>query len=531
MRRDLLAKLAKLPARDRQDILRALTPAQVEALYTGLCRDSFAEFVRAAWHLAGTTEPLVWGWHLDALCVHLEAVERGEIARLVINIPPGHAKSKIVEVLFPAWCWARRPETQFICASHAAALAERDSVYCRQLIESDWYRRRFMSDWRIKPDQNAKGFWANTREGHRYATGIGGTGRRGDIVLIDDPIEAINAYSKAHRDLANRWIGQTLPTRFNDAKTGRIVLIMQRLHDEDCAGFVLGGQGWVHLRLPSEYEPQSPCVTHRLVERDGERVSEELWRDPRTEENELLFPAKFPREVLDQLKQPNALGIEGFSSQHQQRPSPAGGLMFKLEWWRWWKPDGVAPADRGPRPRGAYEGPARALPDAFDQIIVSVDANFKAKTTADPVSILVIGALGADRFILERQSGPFGFTRTCEALEDIDRRWRSRSIRAVLIETKANGDAIVETLQSKISGVLGVNPEGGKEARAWAIQPQVQASNVYLPDGAPWADEFTAQHAAFPRGRHDDDVDALSQGLRYLSQPETSADFYMRLNR
>jgi predicted phage terminase large subunit-like protein len=298
-----------------------------------------------------------------------------------------------------------------------------------------------------------------------------------------------------------------MSSRLNDMATGRTVIIMQRLHEDDPSGFVLAGGGWEHLCLPSEYEPDRASVTYV-----GGR---EFWRDPRVEAGELLFAAKFAREVLEAAKAPSALGAYGYAGQHQQRPSPVGGGMFEASWWRFWH---GRSSEQAKRPRGCYDGPAVELPPRFDQIVISVDANFRAKETADPVSIGVLGGHGADRYLLERQSGPYGFARTIEVLRDVYARWRARGVRKVAIEARANGDAIIETLRREIPGVVGVEPEGGKEARAWAIQPQVQAGNVYLPDGAPWLDSWVEQFGSFPKSRHDDDVDMLSQGLRELTQ-------------
>ncbi len=508
-----------------------LPPLDVDEGHAEECRRSFAAFVRRAWPLAGTTEPLIWGWHLDALCSHIQAVEEGQIRRLLINIAPGMGKSKLVSVLYPAWSWTRTPTRQFLCASYAYDLAERDSVYCRQLVESEWYTRLFMhGNWRLKPDQNTKSFWSNTVEGHRISTGVGGTGKRADRIVIDDPLSAVDAHSKAARETTTGWIGQTLVTRFNDQATSGMVMIMQRLHEEDPSAFVMAGGDWEHLCLPSEFEPDRRCVTYRSVKVPAngtpEHVErEEFWRDPRTVSGELLFPEKFPQSVLDDAKRPNALGAYGFAGQHQQRPSPAGGGMFRAEDWRFWKPDGTA-ANVCPRPAGCYDGPARPLPE-LDSVIISVDANFKAKATADPVAMLVIGSSGADRFILDRRWGPFGFARSVSILRDLVAAWPAVS--KVLVEDAANGSAIIESLQREIVGIVAVKPEGGKESRAWAVQAQVEAGQCYLPDGAPWLGEFIEEFSAFPKGRHDDQVDAWSQGLLELRHPLGVLDAWARV--
>ena len=497
-------------------------------------RASFAAFVRAAWPWAGTTEPLIWGWHLDAACAHLQAVADGEIKRLAINIPPAHGKSKLVSVLFPAWVWARAPESQFLCVTHSAEFAERDSGFCRALIEGEWYRARHQRGWTLKPDQNAKRFWANTREGHRISMGVGGTGARADFEVIDDPIQAVNVGSKAERTAVNDWLAQTLTTRFNDATTGRAVLIMQRLHEEDPTAFVLGGGNWEHLFLPSEFELHRRCVTHRTraVPANGvpaHEVREEFWRDPRTREGELLFPAKFPQAALDDLKRPNALGEIGFAGQHQQRPMPATGGMFKIADWRFWKRDGFADAS-SQRPRGCYDGPAAPLPAKLDRVIISVDGTFKKTERGSFVAIHVWGTSGARRLLLDRVHERMDYDECERVLLSVIKRWPEA--REKVVEDKANGSMLVNRL-TNVLGVSGViaEPSGSdsKEQRASVYSlPYHRAGNLELPDGAPWLEEYIAEHAAFPLGRTNDDVDAQSQALRHLESEMTSADWLMR---
>ena len=481
--------------------------------------------MRQAWPLVDPA-PLVWNWHIDAVCDHLQAVYRGEIKRLLINMPPGHAKSLLFSVLWPAWIWTQDPSWPSLFASYSAELSIRDSVRCRQVIESEWYTSNFCipDGWVLSADQNVKHFFTTTAHGHRFATSVGGggTGHRGKLVAIDDPLKSMDAFSKARREEAVRWLGQTMSSRLNDMKTDRMVMVMQRLHAEDPSGYVLAGGGWEHLCLPSEFEPEHRCITHRTVRVGTNGTSreelQEFWRDPRTLAGELLFPAKFPADVLAQAKSGAALGATGYAGQHQQRPTPAGGGMFKRSWWRFHKPDGRGGDASAMRPEGCWQGPARPLPEKWDEILVSVDANFKAKETADPVAIHVWGKHGADRYLLDRRHGPFGFTRTVEQLAQVCEAWPKA--RRKLVEDKANGSAIIEVLQREVVGVIAVEPEGGKEARAWAIQPQVEAGNCFLPDGAPWLDAFVEEFSCFPLGAHDDDVDALSQALIVLGQKE-----------
>ncbi len=294
-------------------------PHELVELDAELARRSFADFVRQAWDVVEPAAPLIWGRHMDALCDHLQAVAEGRIRNLLINIPPGHSKSLAVSVLWPAWMWTRRPEWRGLFSSYAGDLAIRDSVKCRTLVESDWYQAAFMRGWELSSDQNVKSYFQNTRMGFRAALSVGGktTGFRGDAVVVDDPLNAVDAHSKAARDAAIRWFDQAMGNRLNDLRKGVRVVIMQRLHQEDLSGHLLEAGGWEHLCLPTEFEPKrrgATCIG---------------WKDWRAEPGELLFPDLFPEDVIAAEKR--RLGALGFAGQHQQRPSPAEGNLFLEE--------------------------------------------------------------------------------------------------------------------------------------------------------------------------------------------------------
>ena len=489
------------------------TPAQLRTVKRAadaeLARRSLAAFVRQAWHLVEPTMPLMSNWHIDAISAHLQAVSRDEIDRLLITIPPGHAKSLLVSVLWPAWAWATKPSERSLFGSYSLDLAVRDSVRCRDLVESQWYRERFADGWTLKSDSNAKDWFANTASGFRVALSVGGqsTGLRGDLVVVDDPSNVKNAGSAIDREAVGRWWDVAMSSRFNDMRRQRRVIIMQRLHAQDLAGRVIDQGGYEHLNLPSRYETKSPCRTFRTVA--GER--ERFFADPRTTENELLFPALFTEAVVAQAE--TDLGSIDFAAQHQQRPVPEGGGTFKSAWWRFWKPAGTRSAELHPRPDGCYTGPAREQPERFDRLIVSLDANFKGVQSKgnDPIVFVVIGCKGADRYVLDRVRAFCGFGDTLSHFRALVK-LHPKAYRR-LVEEKANGSAIIETLKEEIGGIIAINPEGGKESRANACAPQIESGNVYLPDGAPWLDEWIAEFSAFPKGSHDDQVDALTQAL------------------
>lgn len=500
------------------ELLRRATPEQVAAAMKRMTRPqrerlrvaherrSFAAFVRAAWHLIDPRQ-LVWNWHIDAMCLHLEALADGEIDQLIINIPPGFAKSMIVGVLYPCWRWTRTPSWQLIAGSAAERNVKRDSAKRRQLIETEWFRTRHAKDWELAADQNQVTNFSNTKRGHMVGVTVGGavTGARCDCLILDDPIDAGEIYSDAAIEHVNHFTDAVASTRFNDAMRNENVLVMQRLKDNDPTAHALEQGGWTHLRLPAEFEADDPCVTYR---KDGSL----LWRDPRTAEGELLFPARYPRAALE--KQKRKLADE-YAGQYQQRPTAKGGGIFRIENWRFWKPDGVGGEGRHPRPRGCWDGPAAPVDIAeLDDMLISVDATFRETKTGSFVAMHVWGRLGSRRLLLDRVHERMDFYDTVLALKRLIAKWPW--CRRKLIEGKANGDAIISTL-TREHGIAGIEPvdpgSASKEQRARAASAYHRAGNVELPDGAPWLAEYIGEHTEFPRGKHDDDVDAQSQAL------------------
>lgn len=473
-------------------------------------------------------EPLEWAMPTEAIALHLEELARGGIRRLLVNVPPGFAKSVLTEVLFPAWVWTWWPRCQFLCGSYSEEAALRDSVRCRAVVESEWYRDSYSgpAGWTLRSDQNVKSHFVNTAGGERFAVGRGGTGRRAHIVLVDDPLEREEARSKAAREEALLWIRETLTQRFVDARTGLMAMIMQRLHEEDPSEYVRQA-GWQGLVLPTMFEENRRCVTYRTVGTNGSTRSEEFWRDPRTEEGQLLFPERFPREVVEQKRAD--LGEVGFAAQEQQRPSPAAGNLFRREDWRFWVPCDTGGEElahlRVSRPTGCSDEAARELPARLDEVLISVDATFRETKDGSFVAIHVWGKSGARRLLLDRVKRRMDFSDTVRAMKDVIKNWPQAKKKVV--EAKANGSAIISTLEREhgVSGLIPENPgTASKEERASAYLPYHRAHNIELPDGAPWLGEYVEEHATFPNGRYNDDVDAQSQALRHLEAPRSGAE-------
>jgi predicted phage terminase large subunit-like protein len=483
------------------------------------CRRRLGRFIREAWPIVEPATEFVHGWHIDVISEHLEAVSRGELRRLIINVPPRTMKSLTAAVFWPCWEWLDRAHTRWLYASYAERLSLRDSVKCRRLIQSKGGMEQgtifqrlgyqgvlaLLDDepWALTGDQNAKEKYETTRTGMRLATSVGGvaTGEGGDRIVVDDPLNAEQARSDTERENANRWWDETMTTRFNN-EAASAVIVMQRLHEQDLTGHLIEKGGWTHLCLPAEYEPSHPFV----------------WPDdPRTTEGELLEPVRLGEVRLLELARD--LGSYGYAGQMQQRPAPAEGGMFKRHWWGRWTPEG--------------------LPPMWEKQVTTWDMRFSdsEESTTSYVVGQVWGIDGADRYLLGQIRARLSFTDTLKAVIALAN-W-APAARAKLVEKKANGAAVIDTLKAKVPGLIGIEPEGGKDVRAAAVEPLVEAGNVHLPQAEfiPCPDgyeptatsEFIDETAVFPNGAHDDQVDAMTQVLNWLANRigEVRTESYM----
>jgi predicted phage terminase large subunit-like protein len=485
-------------------LLRNLTEIGAEK-----CARDFSLFVKTAWPLIEPKRPLQWNWHHDVICDHLEAASRREITRLLINVPFRMTKSILVSVAFPVWCWINDPVLQFLTGSHTEGLAIRDALASRQLIESPWFQARWGERVKLAPDQNTKTRYDLVAKGRRITFGMntGVTGDGGDMLTIDDPHSAKEGmWSEANRAHVRNVYDHELSTRLNDPINSVIIVIMQRLHEQDLSGHVLAEQGWTHLCLPMEFEEDKRCRTtvrpRRLL---GEVDAAGTYlQDPRKTTGELLQPDRFPAETLVKLKA--TLGPYGYAGQCQQHPSPPGGGILKADWWQRWE----------------------TLPPRFDMVIVSVDATFKETTSGSFVVMQLWGTSGPRRYLIGQVRERMDFLATLNKLIEFVAE-AGRRVDAIVIEEKANGAAIISMLQTQFPNVVPYDPKrDSKEARASAAAPQIANGNVFIPLSAmaPWVDDFVLECANFPRGTNDQ-VDTMSQALLYLleNMPEAAIEF------
>jgi len=471
-------------AAERESLIAGLYADDREE--TGSATDSLEQFVRASWHIVAPGRELVWNWHLTLICRKLEAVTRGEVLRLIINVPPRSTKSTIVSVLWPAWVWVHDTSAQFLTGSHNASLAVRDALLTRRLIDSEWFRLRWPGVV-FESDQNQKTRYDLAGGGHRITFGMkaGVTGEGGDFLVIDDPHSAKDAmFSEAEREAVKRSFDGELFTRLNDQSKSAIVIIMQRLHEDDLCGHLLRrDECWDHVCLPMEYDPARGHT-----------------EDERTEPGELLDQRRFPAEWVAQAK--TTLGAYAYAGQMQQEPAPDGGGV--LRGWRY------------------YQAP----PDAFDLVIESWDLTFDETAKGSYVVGQLWGSVGPDRYLLDQFRKRVDVVGELDAIADMTERARARglSVSAVVIENKASGAPVIRLLRDKVGGLVPWPPKGermgSKEARAGAAAPSVEAGNYYLPDPAlhPWVNDFVHEAQMFPRGANDDQVDAFAQAHDYLSR-------------
>ena len=450
------------------------------------------DFVSEAWHVVEPTTPFLPNWHLDAICDHLEAVSRGEIRNLLINIPPRFMKSLAVAVFWPVWSWVSCPSTRWLFSSYTQALSIRDSLKSRRLIDSPWFQRHWADRFRLTGDQNAKQRYENDHTGYRVATSVDGsaTGEGGDCVVVDDPHNVREGESVLRREAAMIWWDEVMSTRLNDPETGSKVIVMQRIHEQDLAGHVLEQGGYEHLCLPLEYEPDRKCVTSIG------------FQDPRTEDGELLWPERVGPDARADYER--VLGQYAYAGQMQQRPAPRQGGMFPVERFKIVK----APPCKRVATRRGWDKAGTEGGGAFT-------AGVKMSKLEDGsflVEDVVRGQWSAGR----REE-------TIKQTAELD----GRRVKVSVEQEPGSGGK--ESAEATVANLAGFVCEldrvtGDKETRAEPYAVQVEASNVLLLEGD-WNKAYIEEHRSFPAGKFKDQVDAGAQVFNFLTTPKTRLHF------
>lgn len=436
-------------------------------------------------------------WHHRLLCDYLDKLARKEIRRLMVFMPPRHGKSELVSRKFPAFLLGRNPDTSIISCSYSADLASRMNRDVQRLIDSEKYSVLFPESHLFGKNirSTAKGSFLRNSDifeivNHRgtyRSSGVGGgiTGMGGEYIIIDDPVKnREDADSATMREKVYDWYTSTLYTRLE--KDGCILLTLTRWHEDDLAGKLLkaaqeGADQWTILELPAvcEYPPKPYDVR---------------------QEGEALWKWKYDEEALEKMKV--TVGSRDWAALYQQHPTPGEGGTFKREWWNYYK----------------------VLPDGLYDFVQSWDCTFKDAQSSDYVVGQVWARKGSSRYLLDQVRGRMSFTETLYAIRSLSAKW-TQAIRK-LVEDKANGTAVIDVLRKEIPGLIPVEPEGGKIVRANAVTAVAEAGNIYLPDPsiAPWVHDFVEEHAVFPNGANDDQVDAQTQANTYYNSSSFSLE-------
>lgn len=471
--------------------------------------DSLFDFVKESWSIIEPRTPLVVGWVVEAICDHLEAVTRGDITRLLINVPPGTMKSTLVSVMWPAWEWGPKgmAHIRYLATSFSGPNVIRDTTKMRRLVESEWYQRlwpkvRPTDKWGEKLIVNSA---TGQREGRPFSKMTGG---RGDRVIVDDPHDTEGAESLVQRSKTVRIYREGITDRLNDPARSAIVVIMQRLNEADVAGEILRLKlPYVHLNLPMRFEAWRKEGGRLIDARCRTYINGELFfEDPRVEDGDLLFPERFAAEDVDKLEV--AKGSFAFAGQYQQRPVPREGGLFKREWF---EGDGTL-------------GTSRLIPKAPPcvQWVRAWDfAATEKRATNDPDASagVLMGRTADGRFIIahaDRFMASPGDTET--RVRQIANHDGGPVPIRIPDDPAAGGKYLVRDMVRVLVGftVSAAPPKGSKEARATPLATQAEHGNVYVVVGE-WTQAFLDELCNFPNGRYDDQVDAAADAFNHLA--------------
>jgi predicted phage terminase large subunit-like protein len=469
--------------------MNLITPEQ----YRHLLRSDFTGFVARAFHELNPDTALVNGWYLDLIAATLERCRLGQTKRLVINLPPRSLKTHNASIAFPAWLLGHDPSCKIICASYGQEFSDKPARDTRTLMQGEWYRKLFPRT-RIAPNRTAIHDFVTTEGGGRMATSVEGVlmGRGSDVIIIDDPMKPEEAMSETRRGNVNQWFDHSLLSRLNDKAHGCIILIMQRLHQDDLTGHVLEQGGWTHLSLPAIAEADE---TH-TVKRFGQ-----LYTFHRSA-GEVLHPERDTLEILEEVRR--TAGEYAFQSQYQQNPTPVGGAMVKRQWLRYYEPGDE--------------------PSQFEYLFQSWDTGNKPDKLNDPSVCTTWGVKNDLFYLLHVFRERLEYPDLRHSAKRLAAEWHARSI---VIEDKASGIQLLQDLKRDgLYGATAYDPNGlDKIMRLFSQTGVFESGRVMLPRTAPWLGEYLAELMTFPGSKHNDQVDSTSQALDWYSNKHYASFF------
>lgn len=458
------------------------------AAFDAMLRMDLSAFIQKSFDTVDPGSPYRHNWHIDAIAYHLEQVERGKINRLIITMPPRSLKSISASVAFPAWYLGRHPKKRILAVSYAESLSEKLALDCQKVMQAPWYQNCFPGT-RISKSRRARHDFETTLGGGRYSTSVSGavTGRGGDIILIDDPHKPEDANSDVKRSAVIEWFRSTLLSRLNDPARDAIVLIQQRVHEDDLAGMLLRRGGWIHLNLPAIAEEEM------VVE-----ISSDLKKYRK--EGGLLHPERLPGDLLERRRE--ELGSYVFAAQYQQRPAPLGGGIVK---WAWFKRHETSPERR-----------------SGDLIVQSWDTASTADEASDySVCTTWLVKSRQNAWLLDVYREKLEFPDLRRQVQREADNWKSDLI---LIEHAGSGIQLIQELKPTMyCSIRGMKPKLDKETRMMSVTLAIEGGKVSIPREARWLADFQHEVVRFPKARHDDQVDSLSQFLTWLTERRATA--------
>ena len=501
--------------------------ASMEDIDTALAELSLAEFIKQSWGVLHPEEEYLHNWHIDAIAEYLEAVNAGQIRRLVINMPPRALKSTCVTIAWPVWTWIGKPSTKFMITSYSADLSAEHSVNRRTLIESEWYQNRWGDRFELSSDQNAKNHFTNTHRGAMFATSMtgAGSGFGCDNLIVDDPHNPKKAESEADRKSANNAFRLQFSRRLNNKKKGAIAIVMQRLDAGDLAGIALE-MGYTHLclegispkrrfiLLPSSLPPEHPitCDCSICTDAAREKAKKEKLPPPPEEAGPPVgaYIERQKGEYLHEAREGKREHIEarveltssGYAKQYDQRPSPEEGSKFKREWFQYFTDDGSYYTLHG------RDGKRRRWLKELCRKFATADTAMTEEKTSDYTAVGIWAVTPENDLLLlevirERMEDPV-----------VDRLLRglilSGRVPYLAIETKGNGKTLFQRFVADGLTVRELKAEGDKMARATLASIDMENGKVFFLAEAHWLSDYELELIQFPNGGHDDQVDMTS---------------------
>ena len=444
-------------------------------------------FLRKAFTIINPEIKLQWNWHLDYLCDVLEEVYKGNIKRLIINIPPRYLKSIICSVAFPAWVLGKNPTKRIIVASYSKILATKHSQDTRIIMQSKWYKKNFFKTT-LAEGMNEKNKFCTTDNGFRFATSIGGTltGEGGDILIVDDPHNPVGIYNKANRKKTINWFTGVFSSRLNNKNEGAIIVIMQRLHKDDLSGYILSNNklnDWFVVNLPSIAEEEKQYY-----------LFDKLYKIRKV--GDVLHAKMENKTTLKKIKQ--ELGEYNFEAQYQQNPVALDGNMIKKTWLKYF-----------------------VLTD-FNILVekyklsyyISIDCASGIGTENDFTAISIFSVYENKFYLCEMIRLKLQYPELKSKIENLILNYKPISI---LIEDKSNGSSMIQDLQQNHNNIISIKPTKSKEFRVNSILTTLESGNLLIAKNQTWSNELEIELLSFPSCKHDDQVDSISQFINWYN--------------